>query len=210
MNAKTICRLSAISVLTWLVVATPAVSACELPDESANPRTVRCTTTKTVSTPVPIIPIAALASGDDPIRARELSETWQVLEPGKYLWYKTPYSEGFRILEFWLETAVPNTISMAFYSPDQTPGLSTATKPIGRGTHSNGDPDTILRWKAGYAKPGVWYILLTNNTNQPASFKLNSNMQNTAVKKCISYWETLPTGEYVYWTDCGFYTGPHD
>ena len=90
------------------------------------------------------------------------------------------------MLEYWLETNRIDAASFAVYSPQQSDGLSAATKPIGRGTHNKSDPDTVLRWKAGYAWPGIWYVLLTNNTDQPVSYRLNHNQENVAAKTCIS------------------------
>jgi hypothetical protein len=209
-------RFYAIAIFLMLICfsAVSSVSACELPDEGL-PSRLQCGRLSARSLfQNPSVSVASdVASsprGTSPNDAMSVPDAWQDMGPGDSVWYKTPYSENFRVLEFWLETNLPDVASFSIYSPDQTDGLSAATKPVGRGTHSKSDPDNVIRWKASYAKPGVWYIYLFNKTDKPISFKLNNNQQTTPVKKCISYWEYLPTGEYVLWTDCGFYTGPKD
>lgn len=152
--------------------------------------------------------VAKIPSGASPSEARDVPNEWQALEPRASIWFKTDYSDNFRLLEYWLETNRPDVASLAIYAPQQSDGLSAATRPVGRGTHSKNDPDNLIRWKAGYAWPGVWYVLLTNNTDQPISFKLNHNQETVPVKNCISYWETVQ-GVLTYWTDCGLHTGPH-
>lgn len=195
-----------ILALTNFTTLSPA-AACVPSDEDATNR-LAC-----VRFP-PRAPAAALVvknpQGTSPQDALSVPDAWQSMGPHGSVWYKIPYSENFRLLEFWLEMNLPNVAGFSIFSPEQIEGLSPATKPVGRGTHSQSDPENIIRWKASYAKPGVWYLYLYNRTDQPISFKMNSNQQSTPVKKCISYWEYLPTGEYVLWTDCGFYTGPKD
>ena len=153
-------------------------------------------------TPESIIP-----SGASPAEARDVPNEWQVLEPRASVWYKTAYSDNFRMLEYWLETNLPDVASFAVYAPQQSEDLSPATKPVGRGTHNKKDPDNIIRWVAGYAWPGTWYLLLTNNSDQPVSYKLNHNQETVPTKTCISYWEPL-NGVMVLWTDCGRYGPP--
>lgn len=203
-----------VSMLLANFAVLSAASACVLPDEGVTSR-LECVrysapslsqdSSTRAATNISIPP-----QGTSPNDAMPVPDGWQDMEPGGSVWYKIPYSENFRLLEFWLEMNLPDVAGFSIYSPDQTDGLSPATKPVGRGTHSKNDPDNLIRWKASYAKPGIWYIYLYNRTDKPISFKMNNNQQYTPVKKCISYWEYLPTGQYVLWTDCGFYTGPHE
>lgn len=191
-----------------------SASACALPDEGLSNR-LQCgrLSARLLSQDVSVSVASDVVNsprGTSPNDAMPVPDAWQDMGPGGSIWYKIPYSENFRVLDFWLETNLPDVASFSIYSPDQTEGLSPATRPVGRGTHSKSDPDNVIRWKASYAKPGIWYIYLFNNTEKPISFKLNNNQQSTPVKKCISYWEYLPSGQYVLWTDCGFYTGPKD
>ena len=197
------CLIVIVSLILFFAVTTAPSSACIIDDDGLS----NCILPK----PAVAVPSVALAPplplGDSPAQARDVPNEWQALEPRASIWYKTDYSDSFRLLEYWLETNLPDVASVAVYSPDQTEGLSAATKPIGRGTRNKNDPDNVIRWKAGYAKPGVWYVYLSNNTDQPVSYKLNHNQENVQAKNCISYWETI-NGTLVYWTDCGRYGPP--
>ncbi|MDE3087878.1 MAG: hypothetical protein KGJ80_00645 [Chloroflexota bacterium] len=59
-----------------------------------------------------------------------------------------------------------------------------------------------MTYRAGYAKGGIWYALVTNFTAAPISFNLGGNVNSTDTKKCHGYWEYLPSGQYIYWVDC--------
>ncbi len=209
-------RFYAIAILLILAyfVSVPSASACVLLNEGTSSLSECRRLAVQVMSQVASISVASnivnSLRGTSPNDAMPVPDGWQDMGPMGSVWYKIPYSENFRLLEFWLEMNLPDVAGFSIYSPDQTDGLSPATKPVGRGTHSKNDPDNVIRWKASYAKPGVWYIYLYNRTDKPISFKLNNNQEYTPVKKCISYWEYLPTGQYVLWTDCGFYTGPKD
>ncbi len=154
------------------------------------------------STPTPVAPkVVNIPNGDSPTTARDIAGTWQSIPPGGSVWYKTPYSDGYRVLDLWLDTTAQNALGLSLFSPDQTDGLSPNTKPIGRGSFNKGEPSHALTWKAGYAKAGVWYALVQNFSNSPVSYSLGGNLSSTDTKLCHGYWETL-RGQLIYWVDC--------
>lgn len=156
--------------------------------------------------PAPTVAPVTL-KGDKPDTAMDITGTWQILDPGKSVWYKTS-SQFYRIIDLYLETNVEgirDRLGMNVYSPDQLEELY-SNKPIGRGTPYKSSPSTVLNWKSDYAKAGVWNIQINNLTSSPLSYKFSMSESSTSQKNCHGYWETLPTGAYVYWIDCGFYT----
>lgn len=185
----------------WIAInaGMTATAIANLPPTLTPLPTATLTPTPTPKPPLPL--------GVSPATARDVPDEWQALDPHASVWYKTSYSDSFRLLEYWLETNLPDVAEFAVYSPDQKDGLSAATRPVGRGTHSKNDLENIIRWKAGYALPGIWYVYLTNRTDNPISFKLNHNQENVQTKTCISYWEPLG-GVMILWTDCGRYGPP--
>ncbi|MBI5035541.1 MAG: hypothetical protein HZB51_33875 [Chloroflexi bacterium] len=200
-------------VFALLAFLTPLASfACILEEDGTSlrcnlrPRSVP-SPTRVVSAAVPALAVK-IPSGTSPIEAREIPNEWQLMQPRTSIWFKTDYSNNYRLLDYWLETNRADALSFAVYSPQQSDGLGADTKPVGRGTRSKNDPDTIIRWKADYAWPGVWYLLLTNHTDEPVSYKLNHNQEAVPTKACISYWEPL-NGSMFLWTDCGRYGPPH-
>ena len=160
----------------------------------------------TAPKPAPTVNPATL-KGDKPETAMDITGTWQSLEPGKSVWYKTS-SQFYRIIDLFLESNVANLSSVfgfAVFSSDQTEGLSAVTKPVGRGTPFKAN-SIQMNWKSDYAKPGVWHILITNYSSSTVPYKLSIAESATTQKNCWGYWETLPNGDYVWWIDCGRYT----
>ena len=191
-------------LFAFFISLTPSAAwACGVEDDSG---AVKCIPRERPGSTVLVASIASavpvnIPSGTSPSAARDVPDEWQFLDPHASVWYKTTYSDNFRMLEYWLEMNRPDVAGFAVYAPQQSDGLSAATKPIGRGTHNKNDPDNVLRWKAGYAWPGIWYVLLTNNTDQPISYKLNQNQAVVPTKTCFSYWEVI-IDQPAYWTEC--------
>lgn len=159
-----------------------------------------------VPKPAPTVNPSTL-KGDKPETAMDIAGTWQNIEPGKSVWYKTS-SQFYRIVDLFLETSVPgiqDKLGMSVYSPDQLEELY-ANKPVGRGTPYKPNATYQLNWKSDYAKPGVWNIQIINFTSVPLAYKFSMAETDTVQKNCWGYWETLPNGQYVYWIDCGRYT----
>ncbi|MDE3087877.1 MAG: hypothetical protein KGJ80_00640 [Chloroflexota bacterium] len=86
------------------------------------------------STPVPLaVNAAATPKGDSPDTARPIDDTWQTIDPGANIWFKTDNSDGYRIIELWVDSNAPNGIGLSVFSPDQyLDGLGVNSKPIGR------------------------------------------------------------------------------
>jgi hypothetical protein len=191
---------------------------CLLPDgdESSNALGVAgsCTSipvqvraVKVLPTPVPTkVSVAAAApqpKGDSPFTAMPVTGATYTLEPGRVHWYKIDNGNNF-FLNVWLEAGGRGGITLALYAPEQANGLSVDTQPKGRGAPVKNEPTVDLLWKGSYAT-GVWHALVRNYDPFPVQYKLGTQ-QSTTERNCISYWEWLPTGAYVLWTDCGHYT----
>jgi hypothetical protein len=157
-----------------------------------------------VLTPTPsptAIPIVAnTRRGTSPDDALDITGEWHTVEPGASVWYKTTDAAGFRMIEMWLEANPQDSAELAIYSPDQN-DLSFDTKPIGRGSKTKIDPPNVLHWKAGYARWGTWYAIVTNRSNTSSSYSLRMNQEARDAKNCVGYWEYIGA-DYVYWVAC--------
>ena len=202
--------LSSIALLALMFAASTAspADACIIgPDSDFECGWIPRPQPAPTSTPTPVaLKIVNIPSGDSPTTARDITGAWQSIPPGGSVWYKTPYSDGYRNIELWVDSPAQNALGLALFSPDQQVGAWTDWKPVGRGTFNARQPEHVLAWIAGYARSGVWFALIQNYTNAPVSYRLAGNLSSADVKKCHSYWEYLPSGAHVYWTDCGHYT----
>lgn len=166
---------------------------------------------KAVPTPAPVavVPakpnVAATATpkGDAPSSAMAVTGEWVTLAAGAVHWYKIDNGNNF-FLDLWLDANGKSDITLAVYAPEQANALSVNLPPKGRGTPNKSDPTHDLYWKGSSAN-GTWYALVRNYNTVPVQYRLGIQ-QSTTDRNCVSYWERLPTGEYVYWTDCGHYT----
>jgi len=154
--------------------------------------------------PIPVVaaakPAAAIAqkSGDSPENAIEINDNEQTIDSGARKWYKIG-SDGSHI-DVWMLTYGAPGLGFVVYAPNQDI-YAPDSKPKGVGTYPNSDPNT-LRWAGGsFQQKGNWLALVTNSGSVRQTFKIGSN-QSAVGKTCNSYWETLPTGQYVYWTAC--------
>jgi hypothetical protein len=186
-------------VLAFFAAATPPAAAC-MP---ADGFTAKCIDRNILRQLTPTLAPTATPGlrGDSPDHALDITGNWTTIEPGASVWYKTPNSDGYRVIDLWLDTTAPNALGLSLFSPDQADGLSVNTKPIGRGSFNKGEPSHALTWIAGYAKAGVWYALVQNFSNAPVSYSLGGNLSSTDAKLCHGYWETL-RGQPIYWVDC--------
>lgn len=164
--------------------------------------------TPTPPTPVPV-PVAAAAKpaapvklqkgGDSAANALEISNDDEFIDAGARLWYKIG-SDGLHFDVAMLTYGQPG-LNFAVYAPNNQNFSAPDTKPTGVGTYSNADPNT-LRWAGGsMSQRGTWYAIVSNTSSTRLKFKIGSS-QSAVDKTCVSYWETLPSGEYVYWTKC--------
>ncbi len=193
-------------VLALLAASTAPAVACEPTGESdmtcnewrTHPRPAPALLPTPVATPTPA------PRGDSPAAARDITDGWQSIEPGASIWFKTNYSDGYRVIDLSVDSLTKDALGLSIFSPDQ---MDTwwSSKPVGRGTYNKGQPEHALTWVATYAKAGVWYLLLQNYATSPVSYRLNGNISATDTKKCVGYWETV-SGVYMYWVDCGHYT----
>lgn len=159
---------------------------------------------KVAPTPAPT-KVAAVVQpkGDSPQAAMTITDNWQTLGPGGVHWYKIDNGNNF-FLDVWLDAHGQSGITFALFAPEQINGLNVNTQPKGRGAPVKADPSHDLWWKGSYAT-GVWHVLVRNYNSTPVQYKIGSK-QATTDRKCVSYWEWLPTGQHVLWTDCGMYT----
>lgn len=132
-----------------------------------------------------------------------IPNAWSSIDPGTSIWFKTDYSDSFRVIELWVDTPTLNALTLEIYSPEQIDGW-TEVNPVGRGTYNSGEPGHAMTWKAGYARAGTWYARLVNNSPSAAPYFLGGNINSTATRNCVGYWESIK-GHPVYWVDCGHY-----
>ncbi len=155
---------------------------------------------KAVVTPTPVRP-----KGDSPQSARPISQDWETVGPNGVVWYRIDNGNNY-FLEFWLDANGTRNITFSIFSPEQANDLSVATKPKGVGAFDKYSGHDLF-WK-GYRATGSWYALVRNFNDFPVQYKVGIR-ESTTERNCWGYWEWLPTGEYVYWIDCGNYTsGP--
>jgi hypothetical protein len=211
MRFKWILLSSIVLVIGLVIVSSSAAGACGPVDFDASAETIWCDARARIPTPPPppthppvlvaaVKPVAVTTqrSGDSPANAMEVGEDSQMINPNARLWYKIG-SDGSHI-DVWMTTYGQPGLGFAVYAPNQDI-YAPESKPKGVGTYPNTDPNT-LRWSGGsWTQRGVWYALVTNTSDKSLSFKLSSN-QSLVNHNCNSYWETLPSGVYVYWTAC--------
>jgi hypothetical protein len=168
----------------------------ECPPPFLPPRTIK--TPVATATPV----TKATPRGDSPLSARVMTGEWETIPPGGQVWYRIDNQNNF-FLDIWMDTYGKPGVVFNVYSPEQTNNLSASTIPKGRSAPSKEGHD--WGWKGAQAM-GVWHVLVMNTTNSPMQYRID-HRQSTMERECRSYWEWLPTGQYVYWTACRDY-GP--
>jgi hypothetical protein len=176
------CPVVPIQLFTAKIVPTPAVVA------------------KAAATPTRVQP-----KGDSPQSARAISQDWETIAPHGVVWYRIDNGNNY-FLEFWLDANGTRNITFSIFAPEQANDLSVATKPKGVGSFDKYSGHDLF-WK-GYRATGSWYALVRNYNDFPVQYKVGIR-ESTTERNCWGYWEWLPTGDYVYWIDCGNYTsGP--
>jgi hypothetical protein len=197
-NRKTVLLLLPLPLLIAfaLLVTTLPANACEAAGEldqaCSNWRVRPLAPPTAAATPTPL--------GDRPETARTITDTWGSIDPHASIWFKTDDSTSYREIELWVDTPNQGALGLSILSPDQMDSWWNA-KPVGRGSYNPGLPAHALTWTAAYAKSGVWYALLQNNTDAAVAYRLGGNITSTGTKSCHGYWETL-NGASVYWIDC--------
>jgi hypothetical protein len=173
--------------------------ACPLP--FLPPRAV-----KAVVTPIPAPALAVTTTitrtqlkGDTPHTARTMTGEWETIDPRANIWYQIDNKNNF-YLDIWMDTYGKPGVTFSVYSPEQSNNLSAATSPKGRNSTVKSDPTHDWWWRGAQAT-GIWHVMVTNITATPMQYRIG-NKQSTEDRNCRSYWEFLPTGQYVLWTAC--------
>ncbi len=206
MKGLAVVRISILLALLFAALSVSPTAACE----GSADDDVRCGSWHVVRpapTPPPppppiVLAVAALARvsrGTSPFDAMEVQDTWRNLDAGASEWYKIDNGNNF-YLSVWLDAKGISGVTLSAFAPEQANGLSASTPPKGRGAPVKYDPSHDQFWLGAQAR-GVWHILVTNTNTFPVQYKIGDK-QSTEERNCISYWETLPTGQYVYWTAC--------
>jgi hypothetical protein len=161
---------------------------------------------RVVKTPAPVsVPVTATVvakatpKGDSPFTARAMTGEWDTIPPGGQVWYRINNENNF-YLDIWMDTYGRPGVVFNVYSPEQINGLSANTSPKGRNSTTKSDPTHDWWWKGAQAN-GIWHVLVLNTTSTPMQYRIHYK-QTTEDRVCRSYWEWLPTGQYVYWTAC--------
>ena len=158
-----------------------------------------------VANPVAPTPAIVLASairrtGKTPEDAIDANDNWLLLGPKAVLWYRLPYGSDPQKLEVWLDAWGKAGLTLAVFSPASELDLWNA-KHTGMGAYNKSQASHDLWWSGESIVAGTWYVKVTNNTDIPMDHKVGYN-QAFYSRTCVSYWESLPTGQYVYWTAC--------
>lgn len=213
MRHEAIVLSSIVFVAGLAVISSSTALACAPVDFDAPSSAIWCDVRARTPTPPPPptpapVPVVAAAkpvtsitqkSGDSAANALEINNDDQFIDAGARLWYKIG-SDGSHIDVAILTYGQPG-LNFAVYAPNNQNFSAPDLKPTGIGTYSNSDP-TTLRWAGGsWTQRGTWYGIVTNTSSTRLKFKIGSS-QSAVDKTCLSYWETLPSGQYVYWNKC--------
>jgi hypothetical protein len=114
------------------------------------------------------------------------------------VWYRINNENNF-YLDIWMDTYGRPGVVFNVYSPEQTNHLSISTAPKGRSGPAK-ESGHDWAWRGAQAT-GIWHALVLNTTSTPMQYRIHYK-QTTEDRVCKSYWEWLPTGQYVYWTAC--------
>lgn len=164
------------------------------------PRAIKTTTPPppaAAAIATPIVSAKATPKGDSPFTARVMTGEWETIPAGGQVWYRIDNQNNF-YLDIWMDTYGRPGVVFSVYAPQQTNALSASTPPKGRSAPSKEGHD--WGWKGAQAN-GIWHVLVQNTTNTPMPYRIDYK-QSTEDRVCRSYWEWLPTGQYVYWTAC--------
>ncbi|MBI3914890.1 MAG: LysM peptidoglycan-binding domain-containing protein [Chloroflexi bacterium] len=168
-------------------------AAAPAPAPAPAPALASATNFQTTQAPVYV-------TGKTPDQAIDANNTSIVIGPHAVLWYRLPYGEEPRKLHVWLDTGGKGGVTFEVYSPDSANNLSNA-QVTGRGTYNRFEPTHDLTWSGESIIPGIWYVKVISHNDVPTEHSLGYT-QAAYSRTCHSYWESLPTGQYVYWTAC--------
>jgi hypothetical protein len=147
---------------------------------------------------VPLPPLDV--GGDSPSSALDIDQNEHAIAGGQRIWYKIGINGNHFIV--WMHTNGAAGLGFGVYAPDQKDIELPTTKPKGLGTYPETNPND-LNWAGGhFLQIGTWYALVTNNSANTLSYRLDVTQQ--AVEKVCTgpYWEILPGGAGVYWNLC--------
>ncbi len=206
---KSIILTSLLSAVVLLLATSLSTFGCVPVDESPSkcakiPRQPSKTVAAAIAKPQPTaVKVAVvLPKGTSPADAIPVADAWQQIAPGAKVWYKIDIGNFNHVLDIWLDANRVGGVEFAVYSNYQADqGLSETMTPTGRGSN-NRFYSNDLRWTGRAPRGGIWYVLVTNNTGSSQAYKVGTNITKMDQKSCHSYWEYLPSGEYVYWTAC--------
>jgi hypothetical protein len=116
-----------------------------------------------------------------------------ILAAGASVWYKV--GKGGEHIDVFLDSPLLSGMVLQIYAPGNL------SDPVGQGTLQKGTGR--LAWAGGHwNSDGDWMARVTNNNPLPANYTLTSSVRDISNKSCYGYWEYLPTGQYVYWSEC--------
>jgi hypothetical protein len=204
-------QLSLLFALFLLFTTSFSALACEPNDENPSrcdllrhPK-VRSTPAPTVVAKPPAVlaapvPVVVNGGGTSPGDALEPTDDWRTVDPGGNIWYRLGKGINRQHLDVWLDANGKDGIGFAVYSPEQMNGWSASTPPKGRGTSNKVDTRHDLWWVGQAPAGGIWYVLVTNKSAAPISYKVGYNQIQAAQRDCSGpYWEYLPNGDYILW-----------
>jgi hypothetical protein len=143
----------------------------------------------------PVAPalVVTAPGGDNPANALIPNGGSRTLASGASVWYKV--GNGGEHIEVSLDANPLSGMALYVYAPGNS------SDPIGQGSLQKSTGR--LFWAGGHwQSEGAWLARVANNNPMAVQYTLTSSGQAIGNKSCYSYWENLPTGQRVYWTEC--------
>jgi len=138
-------------------------------------------------------PVVTAPNGDSPANAMTADGGSRTLAPGASAWYKI--GNGGEHIEVSLDANPLSGMALYVYAPGNT------SDPIGQGSLQKSTGR--LTWAGGHWRSeGAWLARVANNNPMAVQYTLTSSGQAIGNKSCYGYWENLPTGQRIYWTEC--------
>ena len=143
--------------------------------------------------PIAPAPVVTAPNGDSPTNAMIPDGRSRTIAPGASAWYKI--GSGGEHIEAFLDANPLSGIALYVYAPGNL------SDPIGQGSLQKSTGRLV--WAGGHWRSeGAWLARVANNNPMAVQYTLTSSGQAMGNKSCYSYWENLPTGQRIYWTEC--------
>ena len=194
MRVRGIILLSALSLtLVLTLLATSSAIGCDPTDDILPVYCAKITPVTPTQRPLGTPTNTPQPKGDSPFTAQTPTGSWQFVGPRTSIWYKMQ-DAGLQ-LTIWVDANGQKGLDLAVYAPDQRDLYG---KPIGRGAFNKFEPAHDLFWTGRSRATGVWYALVTNNSQSPIQYSINySRSKHSVADRCAEC-----HGSEIQWWDC--------